>query len=64
MVEGEKQLDQVQCRALKYTYKRAFDKVRKFFRFRTAMKQHDSMAQQHKVSGQRLETLNAMVLVA
>jgi transposase-like protein len=43
---------------------RAFDEVRQFFRVRTTMKQHVSLAQQREVFHHRLEALKAMVLVA
>ena len=43
---------------------RAFDEVRQFFRVRTAMKQHVSLAQQREVFHQRLEALKTLVLAA
>jgi hypothetical protein len=43
---------------------RAFDEVRQFFRFRTTMKQHVSLAQQREVFHHRLEALSALVLAA
>jgi transposase-like protein len=43
---------------------RAFDEVRQFFRVRTTMKQKVSLAEQREVFRQRLDALNAMVLMA
>ena len=43
---------------------RAFDEVRQFFRVRTTMKQHVSLAQQREVFRGRLEALEAMMLMA
>jgi putative transposase len=41
---------------------RAFDEVRQFFRFRTTIKQHVSLAQRREVFRQRLEAFNTMVV--
>ncbi|GHO64008.1 hypothetical protein KSC_029000 [Ktedonobacter sp. SOSP1-52] len=43
---------------------RAFDEMRQFFRFRTTMKQHVSLADQRRLFCQRLDTLKAIVVIA
>jgi putative transposase len=43
---------------------RAFDEVRQFFRVRTTMKQHVSLAEQRKMVRQRMTNLKAMVEMA
>ena len=43
---------------------RAFDEVRQFFRVRTTMKQHVSLAEQRARFRQRLDALKAMVVMA
>jgi hypothetical protein len=43
---------------------RAFDEVRQFFRVRTTMKQHVSLAEQRAGFRQRLDALKAMVVMA
>jgi hypothetical protein len=43
---------------------RAFEEVRQFFRFRTTMKQHVSLADRRRLFHQQLDALKAMVLVA
>ena len=43
---------------------RAFEEVRQFFRFRTTMQQHVSLADRRRLFRQRLDALKAMVLVA
>ena len=43
---------------------RAFDEVRQFFRARTTMKQHVSLAEQRAGVRQRLDALKAMVVMA
>ena len=43
---------------------RAFDEMRQFFRVRTTMKQHVSLAEQRAGFRQRLDAFNAMVVIA
>ncbi|GHO63093.1 hypothetical protein KSC_019850 [Ktedonobacter sp. SOSP1-52] len=43
---------------------RAFDEMRQFFRFRTTMKQHVSLADQRRLFCHRLDTLKAIVVIA
>ncbi|GHO63353.1 hypothetical protein KSC_022450 [Ktedonobacter sp. SOSP1-52] len=43
---------------------RAFDETRQFFRFRTTMKQHVSLADQRRLFCHQLDALKAMVLTA
>ncbi len=50
------------CVASAARFCQAFDEVRQFFRFRTAMRQKVSLSQRREVFRQRLDTLKTMIL--